>query len=256
MASSLTVERIGEVAVLRFANRGKRNAIDLALVDGLAESLTELPKEGVRAAVLTGAADRDGRTIFSAGFDIGALGDRKFVASPLTPVLDALTAGPMPVVAAVGGLAFGGGCALAVHCDLRVAHAGVELCMPPARLGLVYPAREMARFVALIGASRARELFLVGRPISAERALGWGLIDRIVDEGEVFQEALGLAQMIAENAPLAVAGMRRSFEKLMPIDPQVIEDLDEVARIAWESDDAKEAQRAFKERRKPRFFGR
>ncbi len=252
---TVQVERIGDVALVRFANPGKRNALDLGLIDMLARTFVALPAHGVRAAVLTGEAEGT-RTSFSSGFDIGAL-TPNFTSSPLTPLLDVLVDGPIPVVAALGGLAFGGGCALAVHCDLRVAHPAVQLSMPPARLGIVYPARELARFVSVIGASRARELFFVGQPISAARALEWGLVDRVTSEAEVLPSALAIAEAIAENAPLAIAGMRRSFERLVPtLTAEVAAELDALARQAWQSEDAREAQTAFAERRKPRFIGR
>src|SRR5581483_3651739 len=112
----------------------------------------------------------------------------------------------------LNGVAIGGGCELAATCDLRVAHPSVTLTMPPVRLGLVYSARGLRRFVALCGASRTRELFLTAEPVDAERALAWGLVDRVVPREQVLESALGLAGAIAKGAPLAVRWTRRVLE--------------------------------------------
>ena len=96
------------------------------------------------------------------------------------PALAAIAGGRLPVVAALNGAAIGGGCELAATCDLRVAHEAVTLTMPPVRLGLVYAPTGLARFVALCGLSRTRELFLTATPVPAARAREWGLVDHVV----------------------------------------------------------------------------
>jgi enoyl-CoA hydratase/carnithine racemase len=151
----------------------------------------------------------------------------------------------------------GGGCELAATCDLRVAHEGVTLAMPPVRLGLVYAPRGLQRFVALVGMSRTREMFLTAQPVTAERALGWGLVDRVVAPNEVLPTALALAAEIARGAPLALAGTRRALERLLlpPLSPEVEAELAELQVRAWTSDDAREARLAFAEKRPPKFTG-
>jgi enoyl-CoA hydratase/carnithine racemase len=119
------------------------------------------------------------------------------------------------VVCALGGAAFGGGCELAASCDVRVAHAGVQLGMPPAKLGIAYPARGLARFAALCGESRARELFLAARTIDAETARAWGLVDHLVPAADVLPRAHELAGEIAALVPGAVAAMRATFERMI-----------------------------------------
>jgi len=111
--------------------------------------------------------------------------------------------------------------------------------------------------VSLVGASRTRELFLTAQPIAAERALAWGLIDRVVPRVEVLETALALAGEIARHAPLAVRGTRRVLERLLlALAPDVAAELEEIQRRAWESEDAREARAAFREKRPPRFSGR
>jgi enoyl-CoA hydratase/carnithine racemase len=252
MAGQITVEKRDHIAVLTLVNPTRRNALDPAMLTALVEALAALPGEGVRAAVLTG----DGE-LFSSGYDIRALpAGAPPTANPLGPALAAIADGKLPVIAALNGTAIGGGCELAATCDLRVAHAGVSLTMPPARLGLVYSPFGLRRFVSLIGLSRTRELFLTAAPVAAERALAWGLVDRVVPAAEVLPTALALATEIAGNAPLAVAGMRRALELIAPpIAPGGLAEMAALHAGAWAGADAAEARAAFMEKRKPVFRG-
>jgi enoyl-CoA hydratase/carnithine racemase len=252
MSGSITVEKRDTVAVVTLVNPARKNALDPPMLDALVAALSSLAGEA-RAVVLTG----DGG-IFSAGYDIRALPEgAPPTANPLGAALSAVADGALPVVAALNGAAIGGGCELAATCDLRVAHAAVTLTMPPAKLGLVYSPFGLRRFVSLVGLSRAKELFLTAAPISAERALAWGLVDRVVPAGEVLATALQLANDIAANAPLAVAGMRRAFELIAPpIAPEALAEIAALIDRAWRSDDAAEARDAFREKRKPHFRGK
>jgi enoyl-CoA hydratase/carnithine racemase len=129
--------------------------------------------------------------------------------------------------------------------------------MPPVRLGLIYAPAGLRRFVALCGMSRTRELFLTAAPVPAARALGWGLVDRVVPRDEVLPTALALATEMARGAPLAVAGTRRALELLQPpLDPAAAAELTRLMHQAWTSEDAAEARAAFREKRKPQFKGR
>jgi len=253
VSGSIDVERQDNVAVVTLRNEAKKNALDPEMLDALVAALGRLPGEGARAVVLTGAGD-----IFSSGYDIAALPSGAAPsANPMGAALAALSDGPLPVVAALNGVAIGGGCELAATCDLRVAHDAVTLTMPPVRLGLIYSPAGLRRFVALCGMSRTRELFLTAQPVPAARALGWGLIDRVVPKGEVLATATALATEIAKGAPLAVAGTRRALELLQPpIEAGALTEIAADLQRAWMSEDAAEARVAFREKRKPQFKGR
>ena len=253
MSGEILVEKKDRVAILTLSNPKKRNALDPPMLDAIARTLDELARDGAGAAVLTG----EGELAFSSGFDLGALPDRATpTENPLEVALAAIASGPVPVIAALNGLAIGGGCELAATCDLRVAHAQVTLTMPPVRLGLVYSARGLRRFVALCGASRTRELFLTAQPVEAERALVWGLVDRVVPAGDVLSTAIALANEIAKGAPLAVRWTRRVLERLeAPLEAELAIEIAELQRRSWMSSDAREARRAFKEKRPPKFTG-
>ena len=246
MPGSLTIAVDDAVATLTLSNPIKKNALDLALLDAIVDATRVLPQQGVRALVLTAQG-----SLFSAGYDLEAL-DAGNTAAPLERAVQALLLGPLPIVCALPGLAIGGGCELACACDLRVAHPGVALQMPPVRLGIVYPVEGLRRFVALIGASHTRELFLTAERIDAARALSWGLVDRVVEPDAVLPTALELARAMAKGAPGALRGTRQLLGKLaapLPADVQV--ELDEIVRSAFDGEEARAARQAYRDR-KPR----
>ncbi|HXU70307.1 MAG TPA: enoyl-CoA hydratase/isomerase family protein [Polyangia bacterium] len=253
MSGTIEIERREAIAIVTLMNERKKNALDPTMLDALCAAMARFPGEGVRAVVLTGAGD-----VFSSGYDISALPSGAAPsANPLGPALAAISDGPLPVVAALNGAAIGGGCELAATCDLRVAHDAVTLMMPPVRLGLVYAPTGLARFVALCGLSRTRELFLTAQPVPAPRAREWGLVDRVVARDEVLPTALAIAEEMARGAPLAVAGTRRALERMMPrVDGAAAMELAQLMQAAWTSEDAAEARAAWSGKRKPEFKGR
>ncbi len=260
MPGTLSIDHRGAIAVLTLSNPAKRNALDPALCAALAEALPRLAPAGARAVVLTGA--EDGKA-FCAGFDLEALpggGESPTAADDVfEQVLIAIAASPLPIVAALNGAAMGGGCELAAACDLRTAHTSVKLGLPPARLGIVYAPRGLARLAAICGESRARQLFLLARTITADEAHSWGLVDFLVTESAVLPRAMALASEMAELAPLAVQGMRVTFEALLrrrfALEGADLVDVSARREAAWRSADVIEGRRAVSERRKPLFRG-
>jgi enoyl-CoA hydratase/carnithine racemase len=257
-------EPAGGVVRLTISNPAKRNALDHPILDAITVTLKRLAAQpqATGCVIVTGA-----HGMFSAGYDIGEIPDEEFeeraerlVAQPFTEAIDALEAFPMPTLAALGGHTIGGGLELALACDLRVAAAGVKLGMPPAKLGLVYSHTGLRRFIDAIGAPRTRELFLLGRNIEADTALTWGLVNRVAPEPELEGVALELAGELAGNAPLAQLGNKRVIGELLgaasELDPQLEEQLIELRRASFSSEDMREGVRAFGERRAPRWQGR
>jgi enoyl-CoA hydratase/carnithine racemase len=250
------------VARLTISNPGKRGALDHPILDALVATLRSLE---ARCVLVTG----EDRT-FSAGYDIanldsetrGSVADRasRLVAQPFADALDALAGYPYPTIAALNGHAIGGGLELAVSCDLRLAASAIELGMPPAKLGLVYSHTGIRTFIDTIGAARTRELFLVGGRIDAATALDWGLVNRVVDFGELEASAIGLASEIASNAPLAEAGNKRVIAAVLDgraaLSPAVERELLELRLASFHSEDFREGLRAFAEKRAPRWQGR
>jgi enoyl-CoA hydratase/carnithine racemase len=252
------------VVRLTISNPAKRNALDHPILDAITATLTDLatPPSQARCVIITGA-----HGMFSAGYDIGEIPDEEFearaerlVAHPFTEAIDSLEAFPYPTLAALPGHTIGGGLELALACDLRVAGEGIKLGMPPAKLGLVYSHTGLGRFIDAIGAARTRELFLLGRHVDAPTALGWGLVNRVAAPDELERVALELARELAENAPLSQAGNKRVIAELLragrALDPQVEEELIELRRASFASEDMREGMRAFAEKRPPRWRGR
>jgi enoyl-CoA hydratase/carnithine racemase len=205
--------------------------------------------------------------MFSAGYDIGEIPDDQFeqraerlVAHPFTEAIDALEAYPLPTLAVLPGHTIGGGLELALACDMRVAREGILLGMPPAKLGLVYSHTGLRRFLDAIGAPRTRELFLLGRYIDTETALAWGLVNRVIDSEALESEALELARELAGNAPLAQAGNKRVIAALLgaqnALADALADELIELRRASFASQDMREGVRAFAEKRPPRWSGR
>lgn len=243
-----------KIALLLFDHAAKRNALDPAQLEALCEAIERAAADGARAAVLTGAGGT-----FSAGYDIMALPEEPDVDwlrghGPLAAALRCVSQGPIPVVAALNGAAIGAGCELALACDLRVAHPGVHLQMPPVRLGLIYTPGGIARLIALCGLGRAREILLTARPLDAQAALACGLLSRIVPAEQVQETAIELARQMAELPPQAVHGTRVLIESLVRGGQGP--GTDEAAAIfrlreaAWRSPEARSARAAFRSRRK------
>ena len=233
------------------------------LVESDRTSTLDTPRPARVAAIETfGELGGAGEQAFSSGFDLDAMdgpgGDRPDLA--VERAMEAVEEVPCPTVAFLNGSAFGGGCELAATCDLRVAREGVLLGMPPAKLGVVYAAAGLRRFMALVGASHTREMFFTGRPVESEAALAMGLVNRVVPSEGAEAEVLALAQEIAGNAPLAVQGMKRILRLLEASHERGLteaerEEISELRRRAFESEDLREGRTAFRERRPPRFRG-
>jgi enoyl-CoA hydratase/carnithine racemase len=261
----LLIDEPGEGIVrLTISNPAKRNALDHPILDAITATLAELSSAAAsaRCIVITGAGG-----MFSAGYDIGEIPAEEFeeraerlVAHPFTEAIDALEAFPYPTVAMLPGHTIGGGLELALACDMRVALDGIKLGMPPAKLGLVYSHTGLRRFIDAIGAARTRELFLLGRYIEAPTALEWGLVNRVAIGEELEPLTLDIAAELAGNAPLSQKGNKRVIAALLAaegeLEPEVEQELIELRRASFASQDMREGMKAFAQKRAPRWAGR
>jgi len=264
MNEELLVEREGAVCTLIIHRPEKRNLLTQPCLDRLTRVMAGLEKEdAVRTVVIRGAGDR----AFSAGYDIASLPVRPPSEAeevpaddpPLERALRSISAFPYPVVAMINGLALGGGCELAVACDIRVMARGAVMGMPPARLGLVYPYEGLRRFLRVLGFSRTLELFLTARQYDSAACLRMGLVNEVVEDEELETHTRRLASEMAGHAPLSLRGMKSALYRVAdhPVLPE--EEVKAIRSLfvrSLQSEDMTEAKRAFLEKRTPRFKGR
>lgn len=211
----------------------------------------------IRVLVVTGTGKS-----FSSGFHIGALADRlagKGAAEEdrdaFERMVDRLEALRVPTIAALNGSVYGGATDLALACDFRIGVEGMRLLMPAARLGIVYYASGIRRYVNRLGVAAAKKLFLTAQPIDAAEMLRIGYLDEVVPADDLMSRAEALAATLAANAPLAVAGLKRAINEAAAgaLD---LDAIGTVRAVCAASADHAEAVRAWTEKRAPVFSGR
>lgn len=262
-ADHLLIDREGPHLVLTLNRPAKLNALDYALIDRLMAELAAIERDPtVRAIVLTGAGER----AFSAGADIAGFADdlaaspetarREFVdrGQALTRRLEAF---PKPVIAAVNGLAFGGGCEVVEACALALAAPHARFAKPEIALGFPPPFGGTQRLPRHVGRKRALEMVLGGDPIDAARAAEIGLINRVVETGALLDAALALAARLTRHSMVAVSAALRAVNRglNLPIDEALQVEAAQFM-IAAASQDARDAARAFVEKRVARVNDR
>lgn len=251
------MEESDGILTVRISNEGRANALDAAILAEIVSLLHGPRIESVRVVLLAG----DGGRHFSSGLDLGAQTPESLAAElqdgerRLGNAAHAIAACPVPVIGVVNGAAVGGALELAIACDWRIARRGARLAMPAARIGVVYSADGLRRFVAAMGPARTRRLFLTAVPIEAHEAYDLGLVDQVVEADDLWSTADAAARAVAEAAPLAVAGTRAIVSALSE-GPESIQETAQAARArAFASDDFREGLAAFREKRPPRFEG-
>ncbi len=258
MDHGLIVERRGAVAWLTVNRPEVRNALSLALTQHVAQTVRDLSHDrALRVIVLTGAGDR----VFVSGADVREF--RTQLATPETALRydaaaeqlqSALREAPQPVIAMIQGHAVGSGTIVAASCDFRIAVRTAKFGIPVARFGFIAPVPDTLRLVQLVGPAKAKWLLMTGTLIEAEEARAIGLIDEVVETGQLQQRVEELAATLAANAPLTIKATKQIIETMTAPAATVASGAPWYAEI-FRSQDFKAGLDAFFDKRKPEFKG-
>jgi enoyl-CoA hydratase/carnithine racemase len=256
-APDLLLASDGPVARLVFNRPHARNAVTQAMWRALPGLLDEVARDAaVRVLVVQGVD----ATAFASGADIaefesvyGTPAAARASSEAIDRAIEALATLPKPVVAMIRGVCVGGGCSLALACDLRFAEAGARFAVTPAKLGLCYSLADTRRLVAAVGLSRAKDLLYTGRIVGAEEALAMGLVDRVIPAGEIEAATLAWTKQLQSTAGSAHAATRRILGRLAAGAPDDDAEAKAIFLDCFAGDDFAEGFRAFLEKRKPRF---
>ncbi len=252
----ILVDRDENIGIVTLNRPKELNALNNDLVAELADALETFDNdESIRCMVITGAGDR----AFAAGADIKQMSDK----SPIQMMLGGFDAWRRiryihkPLIAAVGGYALGGGCELAMHCDMIVASENARFGQPEIKIGVIPGAGGTQRLPRTIGKFRAMELALTGDPFMAQEMFALGLVNHVVPQGQHLAEAIKLAKKVAEMPPIAVRLAKESV--LAAFETSLAEGL-EIERknffLLFSTEDMREGMQAFIEKRKANFQGK
>jgi enoyl-CoA hydratase/carnithine racemase len=248
------------VGLITFNQPEKRNAMSVEMWEGLGEILDTFRDEpAVRVVVLTGA----GHQAFVSGADISQFAARRADAEAqreydrlTSAARQKLAAFPKPVIARIRGFCLGGGLAIAMQADLRIAAEDSTFGIPAARLGIAYAPESVRRLISLVGPANARMILYTGSRFDAREAQRIGLINRVVADGELNETVIELARTMADNAPLSIAASKLIIGEMLKDAGE--RDMDAVSRAmaaCFDSADYREGRTAFMEKRAPKFTG-
>jgi E-phenylitaconyl-CoA hydratase len=256
--STLETKADGAVGCITFNRPDKRNAVDDAMRAALADALAAWDQDaGIRVVLITGAG-----TAFCAGVDLATPGNvAQGAATPANPITarprltDPLDRFGKPVLAALNGIAVGGGLEIALACDMRIAASTAKLGLPEVRLGSLAGSGGTQRLPAMAGRALAAQMLFTGEPITAERALQAGLVSEVVAPEALMERALAICRMVADNAPLSLIALKRALRAATER-PLALELERQLYTALAGTQDRQEGRAAFRERRKPSFQGR
>ena len=248
-----------EIGVIVLNHPEKRNALSEALIGEVTAALEEFRVRNIRAVVLRAAA---GVKVWSAGHDVSELPDRGRDplgwSDPLRVLVRAIQEFPAPIIALIEGGVWGGGCEVAMACDILVTTPDATFAITPAKLGVPYNLGGVLTLMNMIPLPVAKEMLFTAQPIPTSQALNLGMINYIKPKEEVEAFVHHLATHISSNSPLSIAVMKEELRLLASahaITPELFERIQGLRRIVYDSSDYQEGLNAFRDKRKPHFAG-
>lgn len=255
----VVAEERDRVGIITLNNPRKANCLNAEVVSGVVGALDGFERGAVRVVVLRAPP---GSRVWSAGHDIKELpldgSDPLPWDTHFEQLLRRVRSFPLPVIGMIEGSVWGGACDLAMSCDLLVGTESATFAITPAKLGLAYNSAGMTHFLGVVPLHIIKEMFFTGHPISAERAHGLGILNRLVPADRLEMETMSLAEEIAAKAPLVVTLFKKELNKLsagQALSADEFEEIQTLRRHAYRSRDVQEGLRAFFEKRPARFVG-
>ena len=259
MYKTIVVEREESIAILRFNRPNVLNALNRQVFLEIISIFDEVRKEVVpRVVILTGTGDK----AFVAGTDITEMENlssfeaREF-ADLARRAFDSIGNLDRPVIAAINGFALGGGCELAMTCDIRIASEKARLGQPEINLGIIPGSGGTQRLPRLVGPSKAKQLIFTGELVDAKTALDIGLVDKVVPHDQLMDETKKLASAIAGKSKVGLALSKAAINRGLDVDLRTALNYEiECFAQCFASEDQKEGMKAFLEKRKPNFINK
>jgi enoyl-CoA hydratase len=255
---NVLIERRGRIAIVTVNRPDKLNALNIATRNDILAAFEQLERDDeVRVVVITGAGEK----AFIAGADInefaGMTAIKQRTLMKGRRAFDSVEDFPKPVIAMINGFALGGGCELALSCDIRIASSKARLGQPEIKLGIIPGGGGTQRLTRLIGEGKAMELILTGDMISAEEARQLGLVNHVFAPEELESKTMELANKIADMSPVALAMAKAAVKNAARLDLRAgLEAEVDLFALCFSSEDKEEGVRAFIEKRKPEFRGK
>lgn len=247
------------IGILTLNNDKKRNSLCLAMLDEFSKAMDEFAASKVRVVILK---SNPGAKVWSAGLDISELKetgkDPLPYDHPLEQAMRKIEDFPSPVIAMIEGSVWGGGCDMAFTCDILIGSPECSFAITPARIGVPYNAVGLLHFLNMIEMNVAKEMFFTAKPINAGRAYNLGIINHLVPLNEIEEFTMQMALGISSNSPLAISVIKEQLNllgKARPMNANVFEQITELRRKVYNSQDYLEGKKSFLEKRPPVFRG-
>lgn len=256
----IKVEISDTIATITLNNDEKRNSLNLEMLGELENAFDNLESKEIRAVILR---SNKNSKVWCAGFNIEELPDPGKdplpYSHPLEDVVRKIQQFKAPVISMVTAGVWGGGFELVLSCDIVIGSPNCSFAITPAKLGVPYNSSGLMHFLNVLHMNIVKELFFTAKPIKAERAFNIGLINHLIEENDIEDFTLKMAQGITQNSPLSIKVIKEQLRLLgnsQSLNSETMERINELRSIAYSSDDYKEGKLAFVEKRKPVFTGK